>query len=745
MSSCATERLERERTAHAFAAWGVSVLLLTALPVTADEPDTTDADAVAAFEARAEFTLGARFYVIDSPQDNDNIGGFWDQYRQTRKKNADPPTFIDVLHSDLGLARDDDTWLLHLESWSPNANNDHVAVDAGDGGVEIDIDYRRYRSEDLRVFPEGTFQGQNPPSPIFPFGTEYTPDASDAEVLDSNRRLFLQRTGIHGELRFRPEGFDLDLPLLAEASLRSGFERRKGFRQDRFLLDIVELAPSNQRFRGNRRKLDQEVSNVGGAVVVSPGGDWVTDFDVSFESFREKADPVLFSDIAASDPSIPTPTGNTALRAFDFVPNTDRVSGSMRVAGPVGPASVQAGAFATHLKQTNKAPLQRSLGIDKQALTTWSAHLGFDLPLTDGAKALGKVGLNGFAKFSERLNDLDENDFEGNRQIAPILRRRSELEAQLELTARPLPGALVGTGYRFDSVDRNLRYAAPPGVIQPPLSLVEKDGQTHTVYLRARTRLLRRMQLRGELGWQYAPQRSFPRDPTYTVYFDGRGSYTLPRPFPLTLSVYGGVRDGHGNGKVLTGESTQARKDLDRLQWSYGATATALPMRRVSLTLSFIEQRDEQDFPYLRTDVPRTAGPSFTNFLPGTERPHYRSDVKSLANSLHLKLPADVDLRLFSSVSWVRADYSDARSDSSNTSRVLESASEVKSRILSAGSGVGWTAREGLRFDLGYRFDDYVDHRDRGALIDPDDRRHTFTVAMTVDLGVFSGAARTRR
>jgi hypothetical protein len=716
------------RSALAAALLVSALVSLLAAPALADD-DEDDEDG--GLEARAEATLGTRLYIIDSPYDNDFLGGYWDQYRHTRKKNNDPPFFIDLFHSDVGLARDDDTYLVRLESWSPNYSNDRVEVDADYKGLGFDLDYRRYRSEELRFFPKGTFQDQVAPFPAF--GTQYTPDATEQELRNQNERFWLRRTGVDGELRFRPEGFGFEVPVLTQASLRGGFEQRKGWRQDSFLLNSIETAPDNRRFRGNRRRVDQEVSSVGAGVVLSPGGDWVTDFDVFFESFREKADVVTFDDIAAGDPTIPPPIGNTGSRAFNFTPNTDRISGSVRVAGKLGPVSLHGGGFFTYLRQTNKAPLQRALGQDKQELTTWSGHTGFEVPLGD------RADLSGFVKLAERHNGLDENDLEPGRFIAPILRRRSEVEAQVELAARPQAGSLVATGYRLDYVDRNFRYPSPIG-IDPPLSLVEGNSLRHTVYLRARARLLRQVQIRGELGWEYAPQRDFPRDATYTVYFDGQGSYTLPRPIPITLSLYGGVRDGHGNGIVLTGAGSQARKDLDRLQWNYGATLAAIPTSKTTITLSFIENRDEQDFPYLRTDFPRVLGSGSVTLLPDSERPHYRSDVKSLSLGGSQKLTDSLDARAFTNVNWVRAWFT----DSSQTSVALETTNEIKSKILSVGGGLGWQAMSGLRFDVGYRFDQYVDRRDDEP-IQQDDERHTFTLAATVDLGLFSGAIRGSR
>ena len=43
---------------------------------------------------RGSATLGADFYVIESPFDNDNITGFFDQYRYIDDKSAEVPFFL---------------------------------------------------------------------------------------------------------------------------------------------------------------------------------------------------------------------------------------------------------------------------------------------------------------------------------------------------------------------------------------------------------------------------------------------------------------------------------------------------------------------------------------------------------------------------------------------------------------------------------------------------------------------------
>ena len=681
-------------------------------------------------ESRGEATFGGALYFIDSPYDNDYLGGFWDQYRHTRKKNHEPAHFFDVLHFDLGFAREDDTYAFRAEGWSPNRNNTRIEIDSYFEAFDIDLDYRNYRSEELRYFPEGTFQGDNAPG-FFPYATQYTRDAPLAEILDSNHRFWIQRTGVNGEIRLRPESMGFGAPVLNQISIRSGYERRKGYRQDSFLLTPLEFALPNQRFRGNRRRVDQAVTNVGGGLVVTPVAGLTTDLDLGFESFRENAGVVTFQDIAAGNPPLLTPSGNTALRAFNFVPDTNRLSASLRLASEIASTQVQAGAFVTHLRQTNKAPLQRALGLDKQEVTTWSAHAGFDRQLAH------HLVLNGNAKFAERRNDLKQSYFNPQvPQVGPILRRRSELNLHLELALRPTAGALVAAGYRYDWVDRNLRYPnARPGVLVPQLALVEANSQAHNLYLRWRARLLRRLQLSGELGWEYQPERAYPKDMTYSVYFEARGAYTLPQPIPLSLSIQGKVRDGHGNGLVLTAHDTQARKDLDQLRWSYDISLSAVPTRRTTLSLTFVQHHDEQDTPYLRTNYPRTFGVDvsfsgeFMNFLPNPDRIHYRSDVRNLAFWGTQDLTDWLELRAFTGVTWVDAKIG----GNNSTANALNAANKVEDRILSAGVEFDFLARDGLRFEIGYGFEQFLDHHQQ-APIELDDTRHSIHFGITANL-----------
>ena len=110
--------------------------------------------------------------------------------------------------------------------------------------------------------------------------------------------------------------------------------------------------------------------------------------------------------------------------------------------------------------------------------------------------------------------------------------------------------------------------------------------------------------------------------------------------FLQAMPVFGGVRDAHGTGLQLTSTTSlgladsysSVRKDLDRLEWSYGATITAVPAEKTTIATTFTQSRDEQDMPYVRTQLPRYAGIGAIFSEPFSEprRVHWESDVKSL-------------------------------------------------------------------------------------------------------------------
>ncbi|MFP8872988.1 MAG: hypothetical protein VCB42_00325, partial [Myxococcota bacterium] len=405
-------------------------------PVVAQEEDEQDES----LHFAAEATLGANFYVISPPFDNDNISGFFDQWRLIRGQAATPPYFVDLIHGNLGVQRSDETWLARLERWSFNSLNEHGLFDVNWKGLDLEGGWRRYRGDWLRVFPEGTGEGNT-------FGSKYTPDIPNADVFKENRRFWIRRQRVGGTIQLRPEDFEWNTGPLAQFSVYGSYEARKGFYQDGVLLgDVIPVPAQDERFRGLRRRVDQKVSTVGADVVFEPFGWFTSGLDVEFQSFREDAPLITEGSFL--------PVGTTVL---DFVPDTDRITGRADLSRRWGDATLQGGGFITHLEQTGrKTPAQKFYDLDGNRVTIYSLWTSFDWPFA------AMFDVTGFLKWMHRHNGVDSDAFTPGEvtsfgQISPYIRDLGELRGNVEFGMEPMRGSRAALGYRVDYTHRNLR------------------------------------------------------------------------------------------------------------------------------------------------------------------------------------------------------------------------------------------------------------------------------------------------
>ena len=718
----------RTRTSTCGTRWaGLCAALLLAGSAGADED----------LSVRAEATLGAQFYDLDKPFDDDDLTSFFDQYRPIRNKDADLPWRMDVLHLDAGLEREDGTHLLRLERTSPEWRAERMRLDLGWRGLRLDARAHRIRNDELRVYPEDT--GDAALIPVFP--TQFNPDAAG---LGRDEKFLVRRTGGRAELRLRPEDFGYGLPGLDQVTAFAGYEQRKGHRQDRFLLDDTEASGAQtSRFRAFRRDLDQVVRDYGGGIVFSPF-DLVTGaLDVRYVRFRERNTELVQSDLAALDPAIGAVAAPLDSRAFFHVPDTNRLSGRLRLSRRVGDASFHGGAFATVLEQSGKGPtLQRIEGIRDGKVTTLTWHGAFDVPLRWG------LALSGHAKWLRRDNGLDEDAFDAfssdGEQVGVFLRDSRELDAELELSARPIAGSLLAAGIRTRQIHRNLRFGddASPGSIQQPFVLVNDESERYTAYLRGRVRLLRSLRLGFEGGYEWAPQIGMARELEDAAFLKTRGSWTLPfRRTPLTLSFFGDARHGSNDDVVLaafvpsTGTFDPDRtreKKFQRVDWRYGFTLTAAPLPELVTFASFVHARDQQEFAHVRSNIARfNYDPGFATGNLGfylDSEPNWDSELQTLVGGTTWNATDRIDASVTSSVTWVRARFR----DDGPTAQALERGTAIRSRILSLDARLGFVPRDGVRLELGYRLDDFGETRQLDPLpLDAD--RHTFTIAVTLD------------
>ncbi|RIK94651.1 MAG: hypothetical protein DCC71_23410, partial [Proteobacteria bacterium] len=471
------------------------------------------------------------------------------------------------------------------------------------------------------------------------------------------------------------------------------------------------------------------MTTLGGRLVAEPLGLATSVLDVSWQRFRELEPTALVGDVAALDPAV-RPSGDAGRRALFFVPDTNRLSGALRVSRRLGEATLHGGAYASRLSQTGtKTPLQRAARLRGNDVTTFSAHAAADVPITDW------LGVDAFGKAAFRNNGLPQGTAlfaDDNRtQLAPFLRQLRDLRGGAELVAAPMPGARVAAGWRVRDVDRDLEYpelVARDGIAQralrPEVSLVRGDATQHAAYLRGHARLLRRTRVSGEAGFEWSPAIGMPTDLEKSAYAEARVSHGVRSPLPLTLSVFGHWRNGSSDGFELASSFAGRSKDKDyeRRAADWGASVTAVPSDATTLYLTFTQQWDRRRFPHLRSNVPRPNGAAFLRFFVDSEL-GWQSHVRVLALGGTLRLTRAVDFSLGGWLTW--ADGRFPRGGQS--ADALDPPNEIDLTYASAEAALGVQVRPDLRLGLAYRFDRY---RDDARLDEPDLDGHDHAVTL---------------
>ncbi len=728
---------------------GALAALLLALPALAEE-----------YEVKWSASIGMVVKDFESPVDDDGITGFFDQYEFTADKDRDLPIQLALPELSLDVLGAEETPLLQFRLLSPTSNLG--VTDLGDGGFfvnqradlfarqqgyALDVDYRRMRTYELRLFPR--------PSDI---GRDFASIFNDDTAPDD--RFSMQRMGAGGEARLRLKELlgTASKPLaelMPEFAFRGRYEKRDGYRQFRYFLDnpLDSTSPTSS-WRGRASERDQRLSTVGGGAVFAPGGWFTMVLDVDHESFRENAPAYLQSEISA-------PGVRSSSRAINFVPDTDRTTGSARLQRRFGDRAVLQGGFQTaSLRQVGGlTPNQLATGLGDNAIRFYSADLAGNVFLTHA------VSTNAYFKYDFRDNRIQRDTLLFNplggdpSQVAPFLETLEEVKAGVEVEYRPRPTRVVALGYRGEWVDRDLDYASltnPRGftnqVIMRSNAVVHPKSEAHSVYLRGRARAARGLSLSGEVGYLSAPETGYVRDLSEAVYFKFNGSYRVPTAMPLTLTLFGrgefGENDQFRQDSVTPGLPDTDR-DFERNDWGYGLTGRLLPHESVTLFASFFQRQDAQDFRLVRSLQPRI----FEPFGPGSgvdffeDGPlGYQSNLTNVLFGSRYQITERTDLRL--SYSYTRSHSRFSADDA--TANTLEKASKIRSDIHSIDAIVGHWLREGLRIYAGYRYDDY---RDRAQASSGDGivpaapasaapfalstRQHTFTAGVTLNSDLF--------
>lgn len=744
-------------------------------------------------------TFQLRLRDFESPVDDDDVTGFFDLHEFTRNKDAEPTVGFGLSDFDLDLFAEEETPLLQFRLRSPTSNlnfsggtfqiddfflNQRAELFARPEGLALDLDYRRMRNDEMRVYPNPTDQ-----TGALGFGDAIATRFNDDTSGDD--RFYVRRGGIGGELRVRPwELFDWEKNalsgFLSEIAIRGGYEERQGHRQLRYLLGFSDgvdpFPPQNVLWRGVTGDVDQRVTDAGGGLVFTPGGLFTLAFDFDHQRFRSDAPTIFQTRIRGFDSNIgagfgfdqiPNTLDDQSLRTVGFIPETDRTTGSVRLNARIGErAVIHGGLQLSSLEQEGDlTPLQEIAGLRDNKVVFYSGNLAADLKLTDA------FSLNAFYKFDRRLNRLPRdteyfNAVNGT-QVDPFLKdvRRDQVGA--ELVYRFLPMNLVAAGWRGLWVERDLEFASPfaphcststsctlPAPVGPNLAIlpdnatIEEDTRTYTFYLRSVLRPLSGLQFSGEAGYRNAPETGYSRELDDLRYAQVRSSYLLPLKRPVTLSFFG--RAQHGENHDFTLQPTRSvfrngvverefipprEREFERDGFSWGLTLTASPHDRVTFFASGFQHRDDQDIDLFRSTALRYQEPfalfnTFVDldFFEDTEL-RYRSDHATLILGGSFQISKRTEASL--SYTFTRTNTR-IRSDGL-TANTLDGWSRIRSDIHRVQFELGHWLRDGLRVSFGYAYDKYDDSAwiptgvGSADPFDPSTDVHTFMLGVTLN------------
>ena len=682
-------------------------------------------------------TLTGQYEHIAPPEDNNGVAGWFDQYDFTPNKSSSFPFEIGLREGRFDLSRGSESPLFQARLDSPTSNlgisgseidqpffNQRLDALTRLKGVQIDLFYRRIRTEQLRLFP-------NTEGPGLVFQDMTHPDD----------RFQRDRTGVWGEVRLRPyEAFGAEQApgswLAPEFSFRGGYDGRDGLTQQR-----IHRGPSND-WLGLAQEQDRSVSDVGGGLLVAPGG-WLTlalDFD--YERLRFNSTFLTDGDLGYAPPE--------STRTIGFVPNSDRSTGTIRFNGRLGEAAlVEGGLQVTQLEQEPEFTFdQRRAGLSKNRVRTYSGNAAIDMHVVGG------LSFNGLFKFDRRKNEIQRdtvlfNSANGT-QVDPFLRGWQRFRVGGEFDLR-LPGRnRASLGARYDDVTRELDFALPGNPrILPQNTQVNDDSRIITLYGKTALRPYKRLRIDAELGYRWAPATGYAVELDDNIYGKIRASYVFSLPRPLVLSAY--VRGGRGDNNDFVMISGQGPNPAGSpLQRSYeasslvaGMSASHSPQDGLNLHASLFYADDDRDTSldlstlqrYWQDQVPLDFSSEGLN--------RFDNQQLSFIVGGQAQLAPKTDGGISYAYTWARAHYS-----GSPTSSALDLIANT--RIIDTGSHVidlelGHWLRDGLRIITGYRYQHFTDDsplvQSVASVVRPFDytsNRHTVTLGVTLTSDFFA-------
>ena len=663
-------------------------LLLSAGTVHGEEPLRVDWSVT---------TIGAYTWT-ESPQDDDDVGGFFDQYEFTPNKSSDFTFEIGIRDLSLDVLRGDtETAVFQARFRSPGSNlgvsgsqiddpffNQRLDASARLDGFALDLRYWRMRSEELRRFPNTEGGGL-----LFDDRTR------------RRDRFYRERTGFFAEARLDPEvgrRARAQGLLRPELRFRGGYEERDGRRQLRF-----HRSPSGQ-WLGSSRSDDREIADLGVGLLVATNGSFTASFDFDYEQLR-------FDDPVFTDGDLGF-GGAEATRAVGFIPETNRYTGSLALQGRIfDRVSLEGRFMVSEIEQVSAyTPDQNRDDLRDNRVRSYHVDLAFDWPVRDSLSWRGRL------EYDRRDNEIERTTplFDPISQVDPFLQDWERFYATTELEQAFGRLGMMAMGVRVENVDRDLDFADPAGLrILPENTHIARDTRIVTLFGRGQLRPARRLRLNGELGYRWAPDTGYATELDDNVYGSLRASYVIALSRPVVLSAHlRGSRGENedfaltsGQGPVPVGE--RVGRSFERSRIVAGGSATVSPLERLSVTASVFYARDEQEASLDLSDLQRYFQDVAPIGFAREGKSRFENEQTSFVLGLHARLTDRLDATASYSYTRAEADY-----DGSSANAflgIVEDSRRIESDIHVLETELRHRVADGLELLAGYRFQDHED------------------------------------
>jgi len=210
----------------------------------------------------------------------------------------------------------------------------------------------------------------------------------------------------------------------------------------------------------------------------------------------------------------------------------------------------------------------------------------------------------------------------------------------------------------------------------------------------------------------------------------------------LSLFARGGSGDNRnqvmvgGGGPGTPPAGPNLRRHFDRHDWLVGLTANAAPWDAVGLFASLFVGRDAQGYELALSSLQRFVQPLAPVTFSNAGTTDYENDLWSVVIGSHVQVDDQTDAAVSYSFTSAYTQYS---AGGSPELLLVDQSSRIDSDIHCAELEVGRWLREGLRVQIGYRFEYYDDGsnlpesvQSAVAPFDLSTTRHTVTLGVTL-------------